>query len=142
MRTRFVYLQLKGPSSREIPLPVGPTASDRTAQGGPGIQGIKDDQNLILALGEPIFVYGIRVAYRGGLHADRSGKPSCLQVFWKMDDQDEFTRSQRYILYLGADEGTWTIWIHGVIDRIRINLGNKFTYTNRLNLSLLVPVAK
>ena len=146
----FKYLQPKGPPSREIPLPVGPTASDRTAQGGPGIQGIKDDQNLILALGEPIFVYGIRVTYHGGLHADGSGKPPCLQVFWKRDDQDEFTRSQRYILYLGPDmgagwlrgEGTETIWIHGVIDRIRINLENNFTYMNRLNLSLLVPMTR
>ena len=145
----FKYLQPKGPSFREIPLPIGPTASDPTVLGDPGIQGIKDDQNLILAVSEPIFVYGIRVTYHGGLHAE-SGKPPCLQVFWKRDDQEEFTRAQRYILYLGPDmgagwlggEGTETIWIHGVIDRIRINLENNFTNTNRLNLSLLVPVTR
>jgi hypothetical protein len=35
-----------------------------------------------------------------------------------------------------------TIWIHGVIDRIRINLENNFTYVNSLNLSLLVPMTR
>jgi len=146
----FKHLQPEAPSSREIPLLIGPSASDRTAQEGLGIQGTKDDQNLILALDAPVFVYGIRVTYRGGLHPDRSGKPPCLQVFWKNEDQDEFTKSQRYILYLGQGMGAgWlrdgameTIWIHGVIDRIRINLENNFTYVNSLNLSLLVPITR
>jgi hypothetical protein len=146
----FKYLQPQDPSSREIALPVGPTASDQTAHEACGIQATKDDQNLILTLGKPLFVYGIRVRYRSGLDRDRTAKLRCLQIFWKRDDQDEFTRAQRYILYLGPDmgagwlggEGTETIWIHGVIDRIRINLENNFTNTNRLNLSLLVPVTR
>ena len=114
----FRHLQPEGPSSREIPLPVGPSASDRTAQGGLGIQGIKDDQNLILDLDEPIFVYGIRITYRGGLHPDRSGKPPCLQVFWKSEDQDEFTKSQRYILYLGQGMGAGWLRDEGIGDSL------------------------
>ena len=138
----FRFLQPEVPPSREIPLPVGPTTADQTSGEGAAMQGIRDDQNLILALSKPSFVYGIRVMYRGGPDADRSGKDPCLQVFWKRGDQDNFTRAQRYMLHLDSDEGTETIWIHGEIDRIRINLENNFVYMNRLNLSLLVPVAR
>jgi hypothetical protein len=136
----FRYLQPEVPPSREIPLPVGLSPPDQTTGEGSAIQGIRDDQNLILALSKPSFVYGIRVIYRGGLHADRSGKDPCLQIFWKRGDQDNFTRAQRYILHLGSDEETETIWIHDEVDRIRINLENNFAYLNALKVSLLVPV--
>jgi hypothetical protein len=138
----FRYLRPEVPPSREIPLPVRPTTAEQTAGEGLIMRGIRDDQNLIVDLSKPTFVYGIRVMYRGGLNADRSGKDPSLQVFWKRGEQDNFTRAQRYVLHLGSDEKTETIWIHGDIARIRINLENNFAYMNRLNLSLLIPVAR
>src|SRR5262249_34172441 len=106
------------------------------------IRGMKDGQNLIITLSEPSFVYGIRVGYGGGLHRDRQGRQPCLQVFWKSGDQDEFTNSQRYILYLGLKEMTETIWLYDEIDKLRINLGNRFAYVDRLQMSLLVPTTR
>ncbi|HEV3204145.1 MAG TPA: hypothetical protein VGY77_07175, partial [Gemmataceae bacterium] len=108
-----------------------------TWQDGLG-QGLGSDSCLIFALGEPRFVYAIRLRYS---FVNTGDTPVLLRIFWRngANGFSEDTQNATVKLMSASKEKNVTIWVNDTIDRFRLHPDNKPFGIMISGITLLVP---
>jgi hypothetical protein len=139
------------PPFREVALPLVPVAMNQVTWHGGIAHATGNYPYLVFALPENTYVCGIRVKYS---YSSTEGSLPYVSLYWKRDDQNDFTRDQSYKYSPTGDRanwarGTWTrlaqpqttmfVWLCDNVKELRFHPDFKPCDCEISEILLLVP---